>query len=44
MGVIKIEDVSIEYGAMAIEVGLVFNFAVDFSSTDFLFRLVQTNY
>jgi hypothetical protein len=36
--------VSIEYGTLAIEVGLVLNLAVVFSSTYFLFRLEQTNY
>jgi hypothetical protein len=36
--------VSIEYKTLVIEVGLVFNVAVVFSSTHFLFRLEQTNY
>jgi hypothetical protein len=35
---------SIEYGTLAIEVGLVFNFAVVFSSTYFLFCLEKTDY
>jgi hypothetical protein len=35
---------TIEYGTLAIEVGLVFNFAVVFSSTYFRFRQIQTNY
>ncbi len=35
---------SIKYGTLAIKVGLVFNFAVVFSSTYFLFRQVHTNY
>jgi hypothetical protein len=40
----KMAVVSIEYGTLAIEVCLLFNFAVVFSSTYFLFRQEQTNY
>ncbi len=35
---------SIEFGTLAIEGGLIFSFAVVFSSTYFLFRLEQTDY